>query len=128
MERLIDAAEQARSNNAPPERLEPSELTDLRVLHSELGALIAAARRGADLEHRLAAVKTAFGKAFQILHSTGELVVADVPPLAAAMVPTWATYGLCTTLLDLSEGSSATLAAGALAASGALQAVRTKPK
>lgn len=128
LERLIEAAEQARSNNAPPERLEPSQLTDLRVLHSELGALIAAARRGADLEHRLAGVKTAFSKAFQILHSTGELVVTDVPPLAAAMVPTWATYGLCKTLFDLSEGSSATLAAGTLAASGAMHAVRKKPE
>lgn len=126
LERLIEAAEQARSNNAPPERLEPPELADLRELHRELGALIAAAKRGADLDHRLAAVKTAFSKAFRMLHRTGELVVADVPPLAAAMVPTWATYGICATLLDLSEGSSATLAAGALAASGAIQASRVK--
>lgn len=126
LERLIEAAEQARNNNAPPERLEPPELTDLRELHRELGALIMAVKRGADLDHRLAAVKTAFSKAFRMLHNTGELVVADVPPLAAAMVPTWATYGICATLLDLSEGSSATLAAGALAASGALQASRAR--
>jgi len=126
LERLIEAAEQARKDNAPPESLEPPELANLRELHRELGALIMAAKRGADLDHRLAAVKTAFSKTFQMLHNTGELVVADIPPLVAAMVPTWATYGICATLLDLSEGSSATLAAGTLAATGALQASRAR--
>lgn len=124
VERLIEAAEEARRNNAPPEKLEPAELAQLRALHTELGALITAAKRGGDLSERLSAVRTAFGNAFQMLKSTGELVVADVPPIAAAMVPTWATYGLCSALLDMSEASSATIAAGALAASGTLQAAR----
>lgn len=124
VDRLIEAAEEARRNNTPPEQLEPPELAQLRELHAELGALIKAAKRGADLTPRLTAVKNAFGKAFQLLSSTGELVVADVPPIAAAMVPTWATYGLCSALLNMSEASSATIAAGALAASGTLQAVR----
>ena len=126
IERLIEAAEAARGNNAPPERLEPAELGLLRALHTELGALIVAARRGGDFTTQMAAVRNAFGRTFQMLQHTGELVVADVPPLMAAMVPTWAAYGLCSTLLGLSQGSSATVAAAAFAASGTLQASRLK--
>lgn len=126
IERLIEAAEAARGNNAPPERLEPAELGLLRALHAELGGLIVAARRGGDFTAQMTGVRNAFGKAFQMLQHTGELVVADVPPLMAAIVPTWAAYGLCSTLLGLSQGSSATVAAAALAASGTLQASRLK--
>lgn len=123
LEALIEASEKARNSNSPPD-LQPAELTALRDLHRELGELIAIARKGGNLNENLQRVRSLFQRSFQVLKGTGELVIADVPPLAATMVPSWATFGICSSLLGIGEASSTAFAVGTMAVSGSLQAAR----
>jgi hypothetical protein len=119
---LIDAADSRRLHNNPPEGLEDEDLARLRQLHSELGILLELVSRAKPIERTLGRVAILFDAIFRVSKETGQLLIGGLPGTMAAMVPAWATYAACSSMLGLTQEASATLAAGALAGHAAQQA------
>ena len=121
---LIDAAGSQRLHNNPPESLEDEDLKLLRDLHSELGILLEMVNKAKPFERSLGRVAVLFQAIFRVSKETGQLLVGGLPGTMAALVPAWATYAACNSMLGLGQEASATLAAGALAGHAAHQAAR----
>lgn len=121
---LIDEVGSQRLHNNPPESLEDEHLGMLRELHSELGTLLEIVNRSKPIERNLGKVAVLFQAIFRVSKETGQLLVDGLPGTMAAMVPAWATYAACSSMLGLTSEASATLAAGALAGHATQQSRR----
>ncbi|MDB5693563.1 MAG: hypothetical protein JWO81_2626 [Alphaproteobacteria bacterium] len=110
------AEQERRLHNSPPEPLAADALAALRDLRDALSDLLAEAERERPLGAAISGVQHALNLAFTLVRDTGELLVGGLPTLAASTVTGWGTFAICQLLVGLEGDASATMAAGAIAA------------